>query len=36
MVETAAFTAVADEAKTHASELFLAKSIATEELMREL
>ena len=31
MVEKAAdFTAVADEAKNHASELFLAKSIATE------
>jgi len=37
MVEkAAAFTAVADEAKNHASELFLAKSIATEELMKEL
>ncbi|MDI9402754.1 MAG: methyl-accepting chemotaxis protein [Limnohabitans sp.] len=37
MVEkAAAFTAVADEAKNHASELFLAKSIATDELMKEL
>ncbi|MEY3026312.1 MAG: hypothetical protein RLZZ238_1209 [Planctomycetota bacterium] len=37
MVEkAAAFTAVADEAKNHASELFLQKSIATEELMAEL
>jgi len=37
MVEkAAAFTAVADEAKNHASELFLAKSIATDELMAEL
>jgi methyl-accepting chemotaxis protein len=37
MIEkAAAFTAVADEAKNHASELFLAKSIATEELMKEL
>ena len=37
MVEkAAAFTAVADEAKNHASELFLSKSIATEELMKEL
>ncbi|MFZ9880013.1 MAG: methyl-accepting chemotaxis protein [Phycisphaerales bacterium] len=37
MVEkAAAFTAVADEAKNHASELFLKKSIATEELMKEL
>lgn len=37
MVEkAAAFTAVADEAKNHASELFLSKSIATDELMKEL
>lgn len=37
MVEkAAAFTAVADEAKNHASELFLNKSIATEELIKEL
>ena len=37
MVEKAgAFTAVADEAKNHASELFLDGAIATEELMAEL
>ena len=37
MVEkAAAFTAVADEAKNHASGLFLSKSIATDELMKEL
>lgn len=34
--KAAAFTAVADEAKNHASELFLKKSIATEELLKEL
>jgi methyl-accepting chemotaxis protein len=37
MVEkAAAFTAVADEAKNHASELFLDGAIATEALMTEL
>ena len=36
MEKAAAFTAVADEAKNHASELFLKKSIAVDELLTEL
>ena len=37
MVEkAAAFTAVADEAKNHASRLFLSHSFATEDMMKEL
>ncbi len=34
--KAAAFTAVADEAKNHASALYMSKSIATDELMKEL
>ena len=34
--KAAAFTAVADESKNHASSLFIAKSIAVDELLKEL